>query len=353
MKRTDGDALGVSLGSWRPSWWSLAVGDGQRELADGVFRLYDREQALDRRRRCFRGGVGIDRELWEMLQRMGGWDLSVPGDIDTAVLVAYVGGLCLAPVEYALSFAGAQRAAPAGTAAASAATADGHGVISLSLLPVTGRGWGAGAWHLALCPEVADRFVLGDRSFDRATLNGRVVDLVDGTGALLVEAPADLESVESEPADPRKDWTVEILAAAEACGLARAVLHMAADYAEGRRQFDRPISSFQAIQHKLADIFLWTEAAELTVVTAGRVMARGSDWGREVWGDQHPTPADACVVALQAMDLAVRHGHQVMGGYGVTEDYDMHLFTRRSRVVRSQITAGTNPYLEVARQWEK
>jgi alkylation response protein AidB-like acyl-CoA dehydrogenase len=349
MQRTDGEALGVSLGSWRPSWWTLAVGDGQRELADGVFKLYDREQALDRRRRCFREGTGIDRELWEMLQRMGCWDLSVPGDIDTAVLVAYVGGLCLAPVEYALSFAGVQFAVRPGAAA----DAGRQGVISLPLLPVTGRGWERGAWYLALCPQVADRFVFGDRSLEPTELIARSVELVDGTGALLVEAPTELEPGMSDVADPQENWTVGILAAAEACGLARGVLHTAADYAQGRRQFDRPISSFQALQHKLADVYLWTEAAELTLVTAARVMARGRDWGRQVWGEHYPTPADACVVALHAMDLAVRHGHQVMGGYGVTEDYDMHLFTRRSRLVRSQVTAGTNPYVEVARQWEK
>lgn len=339
----------IDLNVWRPGWWSLAVEESQRELAENVFRLYVREQAFERRRRCYRDATGLDRELWQMLERMGCMDLGLPADFDTAVLVAYAGGLCLAPVEYGLSLRASSLSRSGGVPRDGV---EGTGVeISLPLVPVSGRRAESIQGFLALSHEVADRFVAGGISVPKGALQGRPVELVDGTRTMLV-APSSISRAPGNGDDPEGGgWIVEMLAAAEACGIARGALHMARNYSQGRVQFGRPISSFQAIQHKLADVFLWTEAAELTAVAAGRVLARGVDWGRQVWGDHCPTPADACVVAVHAMDLAIRHGHQVMGGYGVTEDYDMHLFTRRSRIVRAQIAAEKSPYREVSRQW--
>lgn len=347
VTQSDEGSLVIDLNVWRPGWWSLAVEEGQRELADNVFRLYAREDAFDRRRRCFREATGLDRELWQMLERMGCMDLSLPADFDTAVLVAYAGGLCLAPVEYGLSLRASLLSREVGSPADAV---EGAGVeISLPLVPVSGRHSVQG--YLALNHDVADRFVAGGVAVAKGALDGRSVDLVDGTRTMLVARSTVTPGLGNGDDREGREWVMEMLAAAEACGIARGALHMARNYSQGRVQFGRPISSFQAIQHKLADVFLWTEAAELTAVAAGRVLARGTDWGRQVWGDHCPTPADACVVALHAMDLAIRHGHQVMGGYGVTEDYDMHLFTRRSRIVRAQIAAEKNPYREVSRQW--
>ncbi|HEY2814703.1 MAG TPA: acyl-CoA dehydrogenase family protein [Acidimicrobiales bacterium] len=111
--------------------------------------------------------------------------------------------------------------------------------------------------------------------------------------------------------------------AAELLGTARWLLATAIDYAKQRVQFDAPIGSFQAIQHKLADCSLDVERAASAVYYAAMcVDANDSDRHRAV----HVAKAAAGRAAMHC----AKDGMQVHGGIGYTWEHDLHLFIRRA-----------------------
>ncbi|HEY5170310.1 MAG TPA: acyl-CoA dehydrogenase, partial [Acidimicrobiia bacterium] len=111
--------------------------------------------------------------------------------------------------------------------------------------------------------------------------------------------------------------------AAEMVGTARRIFDMALAYAKEREQFGVPIGSFQAIQHKLADMSLALERANAAVHYAAMTID-GDDPGR----------ARACHVAKAAAGEAARRilkaGIQIHGGIGYTWEHDLHLYLRRA-----------------------
>jgi hypothetical protein len=111
--------------------------------------------------------------------------------------------------------------------------------------------------------------------------------------------------------------------AAEMVGTARHIFDMTLSYAKERKQFDVPIGSFQAIQHKLADMSLALERATAAVHYAAMTID----------GDD-PERARACHVAKAAAGEAARRilkdGIQIHGGIGYTWEHDLHLYLRRA-----------------------
>jgi alkylation response protein AidB-like acyl-CoA dehydrogenase len=105
-------------------------------------------------------------------------------------------------------------------------------------------------------------------------------------------------------------------------------------YVKERRQFNRPIGSFQALQHRLADIATELEAARLmTYWVASKV-------------DEDPNrllPREASMVKLKVTETAQKaslEGMQMMGGYGYSSEYDMERLVRTTLV--STIYGGTS-----------
>lgn len=111
--------------------------------------------------------------------------------------------------------------------------------------------------------------------------------------------------------------------AAELVGVSRWLLQTSVAYARERVQFDRPIGSFQAVQHKLVDMALDHERAAAAVAYAA--MAVDAD---------DPDAGRAAHVAKAAAGAAARHaardGLQVHGGIGYTWEHDLHLYLRRA-----------------------
>jgi alkylation response protein AidB-like acyl-CoA dehydrogenase len=111
--------------------------------------------------------------------------------------------------------------------------------------------------------------------------------------------------------------------AAEMVGTARRLFDMALDYAKQRVQFDRPIGSFQAIQHKLAEMSLEVERATAAVQYASMTIDAGT-------ADR----TRACHVAKAAAGAAARRNLkdsiQIHGGIGYTWEHDLHLYLRRA-----------------------
>ncbi|WP_327120914.1 acyl-CoA/acyl-ACP dehydrogenase [Nocardia sp. NBC_01730] len=100
-------------------------------------------------------------------------------------------------------------------------------------------------------------------------------------------------------------------------GTSRAMLALAKTHAMHRVQFDRPVASFQAVRHRLAEALVATEGAEATL------QAADSDLGALL----------AKAAAGRAALTAARHCQQVLGGIGFTAEHDLHRHIRRVLVL--------------------
>jgi len=111
--------------------------------------------------------------------------------------------------------------------------------------------------------------------------------------------------------------------AAEMVGTARRLFDMTLAYAKERIQFDVPIGSFQAIQHKLADMALDLERA----ISAVQFAAMAHDAGHN---DRHRATHVAKAAAGAAATRAAKDGIHIHGGIGYTWEHDLHLFIRHA-----------------------
>ena len=116
-------------------------------------------------------------------------------------------------------------------------------------------------------------------------------------------------------------------------GLAQGALDIAVEYARKRVQFDKPIIAFQAIQHKLADMAIKTEAARALIYSVARYM---DSEPREVSKVAAMAKVFAGDVAMEVATNAV----QVLGGYGYMQDYPVEKMMRDAKIL--QIYEGTN-----------
>jgi Acyl-CoA dehydrogenase, C-terminal domain len=103
-------------------------------------------------------------------------------------------------------------------------------------------------------------------------------------------------------------------------GTSRAMLALARQHALDRVQFGRPVASFQAIRHRLAETLVALEGAEATLVAA----AADPDDFSFLLGK---------AAAGQAALVAARHCQQVLGGIGFTEEHELHRHVKRSLVL--------------------
>ncbi len=115
-----------------------------------------------------------------------------------------------------------------------------------------------------------------------------------------------------------------VMLAFEQLGGADRALEIARDYALERYAFGRQIGSYQAIKHKLADVFVKNEVARANTYYAA--------WALSVNAPELPVAAAAArVAASEAYFFAAKENIQTHGGIGFTWEADCHLFYRRSR----------------------
>ncbi len=138
---------------------------------------------------------------------------------------------------------------------------------------------------------------------------------------------------------PGKGWDVlnrildrsKVALCAEMCGGAQKVLDMTVEYAKMREQFGRPIGSFQAIQHKCANMLIQVESAKSATYYAAWAVANDA-----------PEAALAAAMAKAYCSDAYRQvtaeSIQVHGGIGFTWEHDIHLYFKRAK--GSEVTFG-------------
>tara|TARA_B100001175_G_C19507648_1_gene641837 strand:+ start:1946 stop:3085 length:1140 start_codon:yes stop_codon:yes gene_type:complete len=120
--------------------------------------------------------------------------------------------------------------------------------------------------------------------------------------------------------------------AAQALGIAQASLEAAINYSKERKQFNKPISSFQAIQFKLTDMSIAIESARLLTIKAAWLKDNGLKYGVE-----------AAMAKLHASEVAMKASTecvQIHGGYGYIRDYGVERLMRDAKI--TQIYEGTS-----------
>lgn len=118
-------------------------------------------------------------------------------------------------------------------------------------------------------------------------------------------------------------------ACCEASGLLQAVLMMTRNYLCERKQFGAAIGSFQALQHRLVDMFVETELAKSTAIMA-MIKSGESDAAERA----RAISAAKCQLATGG-GFVVRQGIQLHGGIGVTDEHDVGLYFKRHQVLAS------------------
>ncbi|HZR83280.1 MAG TPA: acyl-CoA dehydrogenase family protein [Candidatus Binatia bacterium] len=118
---------------------------------------------------------------------------------------------------------------------------------------------------------------------------------------------------------------------AEMCGGAQRVLDMSVEYAKVREQFGKPIGSFQAIQHKCANMMVQVESSKSATYYAAWAVAN----------DVEEAPLAAAMAKAYCSDayrMVAGEGIQIHGGIGFTWEHDMHIYFKRAK--SSEVTFG-------------
>jgi alkylation response protein AidB-like acyl-CoA dehydrogenase len=120
--------------------------------------------------------------------------------------------------------------------------------------------------------------------------------------------------------------------AAQALGIAQASLDASVNYSKERKQFNKPISSFQAVQFKLADMSIAIESA--------RLLTRKAAWLKD---KKLNFSVQAAMAKLNASEVAMKASTecvQIHGGYGYMRDYGVERLMRDAKI--TQIYEGTS-----------
>ncbi|MFD6449799.1 acyl-CoA dehydrogenase family protein [Nocardia sp. NPDC060220] len=124
--------------------------------------------------------------------------------------------------------------------------------------------------------------------------------------------------------------------AAEQVGAARRCLEMTVEYTASRVQFGRPIGSFQALKHRMADMYVLVESAESAALAAALAVAEDSPSAAEdVWVARKHCTETFSTVAAETI--------QLHGGIAITWEHDAHLFFKRAHATAELFGTGRRP----------
>jgi alkylation response protein AidB-like acyl-CoA dehydrogenase len=167
--------------------------------------------------------------------------------------------------------------------------------------------------------DIADVVVAADdgRLCRWTRFTAQPVATMDPTRRLARVRPEETSDITAIGADPGIVDTAAILLAAEQIGAAERCLELTVEYTKNRVQFGRPIGSFQALKHRMADLYVAVAAAKAVVSDAC----------------EDPTPTSAAtarLAATEALQAVAAEGIQLHGGIAITWEHDMHLYLKRA-----------------------
>ncbi|WP_067698681.1 acyl-CoA dehydrogenase family protein [Nocardia jejuensis] len=328
----------------------MSITAEQQELATTVRAVLSKHGTSAAMRRGLDGENGYDAALWTLLcEQVGVAALAIPeefggvgvGLVESLLVVEELGRTLAAPPMLGSAVLGVQALLLAGDAEANE-----------RLLP----GVAEGARTLAVCWAGASGWdSFGVRS-DGDTVSGTAHYVLDGSADTLLVVTADgLHEVDGSatgitrtvvPAmDPtRRLTTIEFDAvparrlgdldlarlreigwaavAAEQLGAAEQCLDLTVEYSKSRVQFGRPIGSFQALKHRMADMYVLVESTRSIVYLAIAGLADGTAEPVDV--------AAARLHAVTALNSVVSETVQMHGGIAITWEHDAHLFFKRA-----------------------
>ncbi|MFC9845793.1 acyl-CoA dehydrogenase family protein [Streptomyces sp. NPDC060223] len=145
------------------------------------------------------------------------------------------------------------------------------------------------------------------------------IELRDVAAELLGDEGADVPGALAAVGD-----VAAAVLAAEAVGAADRALERTVEYVRQREQFGRAIGSFQAVKHRLADVYVGVQAARSAAYYAA--WAAGTDPGRGA----ERVGGLALAQALEALRVAASEGIQLHGGIGFTWEHEAHLYFKRA-----------------------
>ncbi|MEV0547704.1 acyl-CoA dehydrogenase family protein [Nocardia salmonicida] len=124
--------------------------------------------------------------------------------------------------------------------------------------------------------------------------------------------------------------------AAEQVGAARHCLEMTVEYTASRVQFGRPIGSFQALKHRMADMYVLVESAESAALAAAQAVAENSSSAAEdAWVARKHCTETFSTVAAETI--------QLHGGIAITWEHDAHLYFKRAHATAELFGTGRRP----------
>ncbi|TXS30175.1 acyl-CoA dehydrogenase [Streptomyces sp. ms191] len=189
---------------------------------------------------------------------------------------------------------------------------DGHSAGLLVVAAHTG-GFVRSRTLLFLVPGDAAGLVRTRQSSLDATRSQALVQLRDVQAELLGSDPAEEPGVLGALAAAGR--TAAVVLAAEAVGAAQAALDRTVEYVGTREQFGRPVGSFQAVKHRLADLYVQLESARSLTYCAVREPGTGGL---------------ALAAALEALRTVSGETIQLHGGIGFTWEHEAHLYFKRA-----------------------
>lgn len=305
--------------------------DDQEMMRDMFARFLDENSSMARVRAAAPGG--FDPDLWRGLAQQGALSIRVPeeagglglGLFDATVLMTEAGRtLVSGPLAEAL--VAARLLAQSGEHPDLLETVlAGDAVVTIALhdIAATPRQWVAGGSVAeAVIARRGDDVVLvtltdADHTAERNLADTPMaqIDFAGREGATLTIAPADFDAGVEE-------W--KLLMSAGLAGLSKESLRLAAAYAGERKQFGQFIGQFQGISHPLADLVCEADGGAMLVWKAIRNIADGSN----------EAGAAVSIAAWWNAITAARCVAQALhtfGGYGLTTEYDIHLFNLRAK----------------------
>ena len=349
---------------------NLDFSDDQKFLQAEARKFLEKENALSRNRKILESDGHVDQDLWNKIVELGWTGIRIPekydglglGHLELCVIAEELGRF-LAPVPFSSSVYLFTEAI------INFASDD----IKMDLLPklVSGEVVGTLAVTEDLMAPTKDNI---NTSVENGLLNGKKIAVPDvgiathvivvtrtsnGTSLELVDLSSDGISIENQEnldesrgyfsinfentnsiqiGDNITGWELyeslinnaAVLFSYEQIGGAQATLDMAINYANERYAFGRPIGSFQAIKHKLADMYISLTLAKSNCYYAAWALSTNDS-------DLPSASATARVSATKAFQLCSKENIQTHGGNGFTWEYDCHMFYRRSKLLSLNI----------------